>query len=493
MKKPQWVKSLFFYFFIIVFLHACDSDDHQSTIGAPRQVANVDRSVYQQIFQSPSVNALFAGAGITRADQVPCDVKVHRISFNTLGGAGEATTSSGVFMQPAGDNPGCSGPRPVVLYAHGTNPDKNYDLSQFVADLATQTNPATSEALSLLAIYASQGYAVIAPNYAGYADSTLEYHPYIDEKQQSTEMIDALNHVRSYQGIIGASLSSDLFVTGVSQGGYVAMATHKALEAQGETVTASLPISGPYAVLDFLDTVMQGYVNRSANIFAPMYLTALDKANDIYTDPNEVYDPAYAAIADNIYPKTGGDTGTLPEALFSGIAPTIASSEIDVNYLGAGFSDTDHLLADELRQRYLDDITNNGDNPVDPIRSLVKQADLRNWIPQAPLMMCGSNNDPTVYHRNANLMADHWSRYVTAGLVINLDLEDPSVAFEGTPLAAFGPVLDAWKGANIDTNDIHAKTGVYCGFAGNGFFKSLSSVPVAVSVASSVATRDLSR
>lgn len=472
------------------FLQGCHSDNDISIADAPRQLINVNEAVYEQVFLNPTASALFTNLKIANPSEVPCEVKIHRISFDTIGGAGEATTSSGVFMQPHGENEGCSGSRPVVLYAHGTTTDKDYDLSQFLAD---STNPSTKEAILLLAIYASQGYAVIAPNYAGYADSSLGYHPYADEKQQSTEMIDALNHVRKYANTLNASFSSDLFVTGVSQGGYVAMATHKALEAQGETVKASLPVSGPYALLDFLDTIMQGYVNDGANIFAPMYLTALDKAHNIYSDPAEVYDTAYAAIADNIYPTSGGDSGALADALFSGTAPTIASSAVDVNYLGAGFNDADHLLSDSLKQDYVDDITNNGNVPLHPIRTLVQQGDLRNWAPQAPLMMCGSNNDPVVYHRNANLMEAYWAPYVQAGLVVNLDLENPSIAYANTPLAAFGPVLDAWQAAGIPVADIHAQTGAFCGFVGNGFFKSLSSVPVAVPVAtaSSVATRGL--
>lgn len=374
------------------------------------------------------------------------------------------------------------------MYAHGTDADKSYDLSQFVSDLATQNptpNPAFSESLLLLAIYASQGYAVIAPNYAGYADSTLDYHPYLDEKQQTTEMIDALNHVRAFKGVIGADLSSDLFVTGLSQGGYVAMATHKALEAQGETVKASLPISGPYATLDFLDTIMQGYVGIGATIFAPLYLTALDKANDIYTDPNEVFDSAYVAIADGIYPRIGGTTGSgLPEsAIFNGTPPS-TPAPADVNYLGLGFN-ADHLLADDLRTRYLADFNANPTVPNDPIRAAVQKGDLRDtWNPQAPLIMCGSNQDPVVYHRNSNLMETHWAPLVQAGLVVNLDLEQPSSDFTTSPLSAFGPVLDAWQASGTPTQAIHGTTGVFCGYIGNGFFKSRSSVPVAVPVAS---------
>jgi len=33
------------------------------------------------------------------------------------------------------------------------------------------------EALIMAAVFASQGYIVVAPNYAGYDSSTLPYHP----------------------------------------------------------------------------------------------------------------------------------------------------------------------------------------------------------------------------------------------------------------------------------------------------------------------------
>lgn len=475
MRLFNTVKTLFFCTSAAILLQACNTGDHQSTTGAPQQQTNVTSVIYNSIFANPTAKALFTNAGAASVDQVPCNVNIYRMNFATMGGSGEPTTSSGVFMQPYGDNEGCSGPRPVLLYAHGTDEDKNYDLSQFIID---PSNPATTEATLLLAVYASQGYAVIAPNYAGYADSTLSYHPYLDEKQQATEMIDALNHVRRYAGILDASFSADLFVSGLSQGGYVAMATHKALEAQGETVNASLPISGPYATLDFLDTIMQGYVNGGANIFAPMYLTALNEANNIYADPNDVYDTAYASIANNIYPQAGGSTGSLPAALFSGNPPTIASSASDVNYLGGGFAQ-DHLLSNTFRETYVDDITTNGENPSNAIRALVQEADLRNWIPQAPLVMCGANDDPVVYHRNANLMADFWAPYVAGGLVTNLDLDE-------TPAGPFAQIMGAWQQSRdaslITVADIHGQTGAFCGFAGKTFFKTLSSVPVAVPV-----------
>lgn len=449
-------------------LQACHDDDYVPTANSPKQVLDISPSVYAQLrASSASADGLFqlagtvAGTGTATGDE-PCQVKLHKMSYDTVGGAGEATTSTGVVMVPHGTNAACTGPRPVVLYAHGTTADRDYDLSKIISD---PDNAANSEGTIMLAFYASQGYVVVAPNYAGYADSALSYHPYVDEVQQSTEMIDALNHVRTHADNMGADLSSKLFVSGLSQGGYVAMATHKALQAKGETVTASVPVSGPYAMADFLDTVMGGYVNGGATTFTPMYLTALEKAHDIYDDPSEVYAAAYVD-AENSLPKPGAidatDAGLPSDALFStGSQPPLPQGAYPLGY-GA-----DHLLSDAFRTQYLTAFAGStASNAAYKIRELAKEADLQDWTPSAPVVMCGANSDPVVYHLNSNAMAEYWAPYVTAGLVTNLDLDE-------APSGNFATIQGAWQAANVSTAAVHGTTGVYCAGAGLALFNTL--------------------
>jgi len=50
-------------------------------------------------------------------------------------------------MVPTGAAPGCSGPRPIVLYAHGTQTDKT-------ANIADVTNPANLEEVLVAAMFA---------------------------------------------------------------------------------------------------------------------------------------------------------------------------------------------------------------------------------------------------------------------------------------------------------------------------------------------------
>lgn len=468
------IKQLPFLLIIFSGLAGCGgggSDSGLPSASAPYQVGYVGESVYSSIrAANPTADVLFSTADSV-AGPAKCDVQILRMSYDTIGGAGETTTSSGVIMLPKGSGANCTGARPTVLYAHGTAPDIRYDLSQLIAD---STNPAASESLILLALYASRGYIVIAPNYAGYADSTLGYHPYLDERQQTTEMMDALAHARQHSAETGINMSADLFVSGLSQGGYVAMATHKALQAKGETVRASVPISGPYATLDFVDAIMYGYVNGGATVFAPMYLTALEKAHDIYVDPSEVYSNDFAATAENSLPRVGGINAAVaanilpPYAIFSDPSPLTFGQLLFFQQAGYG---TPHLLSDTFRATYLADVGNNGDNPVYNIRSLVKEADLRDWTPTTPVMMCGSQNDPVVYFTNTQGMMDYWSATPAAPVfTFNLDVI-PTTA----PVNAFAPIAQQWRvdfGTAFPLEATHGQTGVYCGLAAYGFFQS---------------------
>ncbi|HRJ53408.1 MAG TPA: alpha/beta hydrolase [Candidatus Thiothrix moscowensis] len=459
------ITQLTFISLVFFGMSGCGGGESSSLLpsSAPYQVGYVGANVYASLTATGSQSKpLFDAADAVAGSSSKCDVQLLRMSYATRGGAGEATTSSGVIMLPTGSSANCSGKRPTLLYAHGTSSDSRYDLSQLLADSA---NPAASEAVILLALYASRGYIVIAPNYAGYADSSLGYHPYIDEAQQVGEMQDALAHVQEYSTALGINMSPDLFVSGLSQGGYVAMATHKALQAKGVPVRASVPISGPYAMLNFLDTIMTGYVNGGATLFAPMYLTALEKSHDIYTVASEVYSTDFAATAETALPRAGGHTaavtsGLLPAtAIFSGIAPALPGIQ---PFQQAGFG-SPHLLSDAFRTAYLADAVANPSNPVNEVRALVKDADLRDpWTPTAPLMMCGSQNDPVVYFTNTQNMVSHW-KGVPSVLTLNLD---------APPAGPFAAVATQWQVAGISGADIHGQTGVYCGLAAYGLFQS---------------------
>jgi hypothetical protein len=108
-------------------------------------------------------------------------------------------------------------------------------------------------------------------------------------------------------------------VLGYSEGGYVAMATVKAMTAAGQKVTASAPMSGPYALEAFGDALFLGSVDIGSTTFAPLYITSYQEAyGNIYTKPTDIYEPQYAPNMFELLPSTTPiatlfSNGTVPQ------------------------------------------------------------------------------------------------------------------------------------------------------------------------------------
>lgn len=382
-----------------------------------------------------------------------CDVLYYDIQYHTVGGMGEATTASAALMVPTGLGSSCTGARPMLLYAHGTSTDRAFNM----------TNLQNAETLSLTALFASQGYIVVAPNYAGYDTSTLAYHPYLIADEQSKDMIDALTAARTALPLASATLTRDngkLFVTGYSQGGFVAMATHRALQADGAAVTASAPMSGPYALAAFVDAIFSGEVNGGATASSTLLFTAYQMAyGNIYANTTDVFSAQYAAGIESLLPSTTPRSqlyaaGRLPEyALFSSTPPAAQFAALTppvtpaalapVFALGFG---SGNLLQNSYRLGYLLDAQANPDGgwPVNvtgvpaatpglPMRQALKTNDLRDWLPKAPVQLCGGDLDPVVFWFNAQLMQQYWTAHPPPATIGVIDLEAPATA--GDPLA----------------------------------------------------------
>jgi hypothetical protein len=357
-----------------------------------------------------------------------CDILTYHIEYETVGGANEPTTASAALMVPTGLGANCTGGRPILLYAHGTTTDQKFDM----------TNMQNAETLFLAALFASKGYIVVAPNYAGYDTSTLPYTPYLVADQQSKDMIDALTAARTALPLASVTLTQDngqLFVTGYSQGGYVAMATHRAMQNLGLKVSAAAPMSGPYALAAFVDAVFYGDVNGSGPVSAALLFTAYQHSyGNIYASTSDVFEAQYAGGIEDLLPSTTPRSqlyaqGKLPEfALFSSTPPAPAYAGItppttpaDLAFVFAQGFGSGNLFLNSYRLSYLQDAQANPDggfptlttglpatSPQLPARQALRMNDLRNWTPAAPVQLCGGAFDPIVFWFNSQLMQNYW-------------------------------------------------------------------------------------
>jgi len=484
-------------------------------LNPPFRIASLNAATF-----GAELAASSTGAELLAVTGAPaCGVDFYYIKFWTLGALKtETTLSSGALMVPTG-GAGCSGPRPIVLYAHGTNTNQALNI----ADI---TNPTNTEGALIAAMFAAQGYIVVAPNYAGYDISTLGYHPFLNAQQQSGEMINILAAARTaLPGTLtpGTSDNGQLFVTGYSEGGFVALATLRALQAAGAPVTAAAPMSGPYALEAFGDAIFGGSVDLGSTEFTPLLTTGYQHAyGNIYNVTTDVYSATYATGIDTLLPSitpidTLFSTGKLPEtALFDSTTPVVpgqaaltaalaipsnpANPDTPLFQLGFG---NPYLLNNDYRVSYVVDAAGNPDGavptpaagvplaatpPAQTLRNAFYVNDLRNgkWAPTAPTLLCGGDADPTVFFSvNTETMAAFWPAQVAAGLITVLDvngtpagpfakiqegfLESQAALFASYQTAAGGGLSPAAAEQQLVEN-YHSNVAPFCSLAARSFF-----------------------
>jgi hypothetical protein len=114
--------------------------------------------------------------------------------------------------------------------------------------------------------------------------------------------------------------------------------------------------------------------------------------------------------------------------------------------------------------------------PANPLRIAFKTNDLRNWIPQKPVLMCGGDADPTVFFSvNTQVMQQYWAA-LPAGLVTAVDINAP-VTGTTDPFAAAKvgyqttiAGIAAAQGQSAAVQATHATEAPFCTAVARGFF-----------------------
>jgi pimeloyl-ACP methyl ester carboxylesterase len=321
-----------------------------------------------------------------------CDVKVVPLNYKTIGVSGEKTNASGVLLLPSGSN--CTKPAGLVAYAKGTDVQK----------LRTLANPTDGETQLLAAVYAAQGYAVVATDYLGFAKSEYAYHPYLHADSEASSVIDSIRAAREAATALGASLSGKVMLTGYSQGGHSSMAAHRAIERDNAAeinVVAGAHLAGPYNMSGSLKSsaVIAGY-----QFFVPYLVTAWQKVyGTVYSKPGDVFKDPYAGYIEGLLPCATLDYTTL-----------ITSGKLPYGPSPTEARDAMFQLA------YLTDAQTNEKNGL---YLAGKKNDLLGWSPKSKLMLCGGAGDPTVppaLHQ-APMKADFDSRKLSNVITVDMD------------------------------------------------------------------------
>lgn len=354
---------------LLATLAACgggdDTPDRGALLEAPTTVATLSAA---QIDAGTAASGLQALSG-----KAKCDVKVVALDYATVGvkgeredSAGEPVNASGVLLVPTG---ACTAAAPLVAYAKGTDVQKPRTLA----------NPSDGETFLLAAMYAAQGYAVVATDYLGFAKSNYPYHPYLHADSEASSIVDSIRAARNAMPMVGGTLSGKVMLTGYSQGGHSSMAAQRAIERDnaGEiNVVGGAHLAGPYNLSGSfkLPNAIAGY-----QFFVPYIVTAWQKIyGNVYSDVNTVFKSPYASAIETLLPSPTLNYTTL---ITTGALPGING-------------ETPNQARDELFQSaFIADVQT---NDSDPLFVDAKKNDLLGWTPKAKVLLCGGAGDPTV-------------------------------------------------------------------------------------------------
>ncbi|WP_404957959.1 alpha/beta hydrolase family protein [Streptomyces sp. 147326] len=216
-------------------------------------------------------------------------VTAHRLTYATVDPHGRPITATGLLVLPRG------GPHRLDLVSdtHGT--------------LATRDDaPSGGAGYNRLTPYlhASAGRAVAAPDYLGLGGGPGS-HPYMDTRSSVTASVDMLKAARTAAGRLGRPVTRDVYATGFSQGGQVAMALGRELSRgrDGFRLRALAPMAGPYDLTGSeMPAIGDGRVAPvSAVFYLSYFLTAQNRLHPLYKDPAEVFRAPYAQAVEGLF------------------------------------------------------------------------------------------------------------------------------------------------------------------------------------------------
>ncbi|MFD8278822.1 alpha/beta hydrolase [Streptomyces solisilvae] len=253
---------------------------HRGTLVSVAPVA--DRGVGQ-------VREFLAERDIT-TDPVRYGVRAYRLTYRTVDPYGKPTTATGLLSLPRDGALRLD----LVSDTHGTMVDRAYA-------------PSVSEDLGRVPSYlnASAGRAVAAPDYLGLGEGPGP-HPYMDTRSAVTASVDMLRAARTVADRLGRPLTGDVYATGFSQGGQVAMALGRALDGGADQhfrLKGLAPVSGPYDLEgQEVPALFDGRVNDTSGVFYISYwLVAQNRLYHFYRDPGEAFRAPYANRVESLF------------------------------------------------------------------------------------------------------------------------------------------------------------------------------------------------
>jgi len=351
MKKKE---TILWAVLFLMFLVSCHREEEEPPLPAGTFLSGTVISSYDTSFIRKIVNGIPGIGSVT----LTYNVTAVRVIYLTTDPEGEVVRASGLLVMPAG-----TGSFPLLSIQHGTIARRE--------DVSSQ-DPMLNEGVVAL-ISGAEGYITLIPDYLGLGVSE-EMHPYLIRDILAGNVTDMITAVRDYVRQQDLSDDGHLFLAGYSEGGYVTLAVHRALEMTGASggmrVVASAPMAGSYDLKLTVDTILSyGVYNSPAFIAYTLnaydHFYHWDRMQEIFRDP-------YATMIPGLFDGTH-TTGYINDRL-----PVQVDSLLRGDFITAYYAGETPWLLEALRENSLLD-----------------------WGPSAPVRLYHGDQDHTVPYWNA--------------------------------------------------------------------------------------------
>jgi acetyl esterase/lipase len=295
---------------------------------------------------------------------LPYSVDIYKINYFTTDENGNNEIASGMVVIPTDS---CAG-YPMGLYAHGTVLKRD--------DVPSRNNGEGT----IGKLFAGAGYVMVLPDYLGMGDNP-GFHPYVHAETQATASIDAMRAARELCSDLNTNLDRDVFITGYSQGGHAAMATHQYIQEnnlQNEfRVRAAAPASGPYD----MSGIQAGGIISGSPYSNPGYVVYLIKG----------YQQAYGNLYNN-------SIAELLRAPYDVTIPPLLDGTHTLSDLNNAMPSR---IDSFMKAGFLNDIRSTYQSKNHPLWQNLLDNDVYNWVPDSATRMYYCTGDEQVEYQNS--------------------------------------------------------------------------------------------
>ncbi len=382
------MKSIISVLFLVVAFTATafSPSDNKGGLVSYKLFRSYDKKGVTQLWKEKGIPKFIAPVGY--------GVDIYEIVYLAPWVDGTMIRASGLYFVPKADS---SEKLPLAVYHHGTQLERSRESF----DRSAQQGIAFG--------LAADGFITLMPDYYGIGEGD-KVHLYQHAWSEAMSTIYMLFAIDELNDQLNIGRTSDVYLTGYSQGGHATMAAHKYLQELKDPrfhVVASSPMSGAYDMSGVQAEVM--FKPYTQPFYLPYLLVSYQHAYNAW-DGNiyEVFKTPY----DTIIPKYLEGTRTYAE--FNKVLPEVPSE----------------MLQPELVELFKA-------NQEIPIISKIKENNLYEWVPEAPVLLCHCRGDEQVYYRNSEVAY----KWMTENGAKDIRLQKVSDVFDHNTCALFA-VMD---------------------------------------------------